>query len=273
MSTFVPKPDAEGINSPTKATPIADLAILLSGFFACLAIFYFSLVALSDWALPKMSLQTEIRWLGSLSKDLNKNNPEDFNKLVDSVAAVAQLDFPIQATVQCDKEPNAFALPGGALILTSGVLEKIKSENGLAFILGHEIGHIVHRDHIRGMGRQLAFSMGAALLGFSDIGGFSSLSHVVTRVYSRQQETNADQYALQLMQKLYGHTWGSEELFNLLAAQENRFDRAMAHFSSTHPSSAERIDNIRASQTNPPQTLIESKDAFREWVVKFGCGK
>ena len=45
---------------------------------------------------------------------------------------------------------NAVALPGGNIVVFAGLLKEIKSENELAMILGHELGHFAHRDHLRG---------------------------------------------------------------------------------------------------------------------------
>ena len=62
-------------------------------------------------------------------------------------------------------EPNAFALPGGEIWVTTGLLEQTESENEIAFVLGHEIGHFRSRDHLRSLGRGLLFGLAAAGIG------------------------------------------------------------------------------------------------------------
>ena len=56
------------------------------------------------------------------------------------------------------------ALPGGQIMVFSGLLKKVNLENELAMVLGHELGHYAHRDHLRGMGRGLGVTLGLAML-------------------------------------------------------------------------------------------------------------
>ena len=54
---------------------------------------------------------------------------------------------------------NAIALPGSNIIVFSGLLQNIQSENELVMVLGHELGHYAHKDHLRGLGRGLGISL------------------------------------------------------------------------------------------------------------------
>lgn len=80
------------------------------------------------------------------------------------------------------------ALPGGRILLTKGLLEYLQTEYGLVFVLGHEVGHIVHRDHIRGIGRQIILVMGASMLGFTESCALSTLNQVLGRTFDREQK-------------------------------------------------------------------------------------
>ena len=57
------------------------------------------------------------------------------------------------------------------MIVTAGLLEKVESENELAFIIGHELGHFRNRDHIRGLGRGLAIGILITAVSGNDGGG------------------------------------------------------------------------------------------------------
>lgn len=274
MSDYVPKPDIEGINSPEKTTPVKDLSVLVAGFLGVVFAFYFLFSSVTDWALTRVSLQTEMRYLGGLWTSIDNGlakdqRPRDFDDFVGLINA--HVYFPLRVSVVCQKEANAFALPGGGIYLTSGLLEKVKSENGLAFVLGHEVGHFINRDHIRGVGRQIVFAFGAAMFGFSDMGGASALSGMISHAFDRGQETAADEYALGLMQKVYGHTWGADEFFSALAKDETVVDKTVTRFLSTHPLSSERVNRIRASQTGEPQPLKTPARPFAQWSGDFGC--
>jgi Zn-dependent protease with chaperone function len=268
---YVPKPDLEGINAIENDHPLKDAAILLAGFVAIVCIGYALLIGISDWALRHISLQQEMRWFSKTwdSEFLSHPLPDEVQQLV--MQLNQQIDFPLQVSVLCSHDINALALPGGRILLTQGLLENLPTNNALIFVLGHEAGHIVHRDHLRGMGRQIIFTMGAALLGFSDSAALSTVNQTIGRAYDREQEARADQYGLQLTQKIYGHTWGAEALFEILAQQENFVDRSLSRFSSTHPPSQDRLNQIRQSQTASPQPLTKPQRPFKESLVELNC--
>lgn len=84
MSDYVPKPDIEGINSNIDQNRLKDAAILLAGFLAVVSTSYFLLVGLSDWALSKISVDQEVRWLGHFWSAISNNTqrPEEFELFI-----------------------------------------------------------------------------------------------------------------------------------------------------------------------------------------------
>ncbi|RYZ71841.1 MAG: hypothetical protein EOP05_11645, partial [Proteobacteria bacterium] len=163
--------------------------------------------------------------------------------------------------------PNAYALPGGVIHLTSGLFDTLKTKNGAAFVLGHEIGHFINRDHIRGVGRQLIFAVGASLFGFSNLTSLGAFDSLIARSFDRDQESNADRYAEKLVKQVYGHTWGGEEFFATMAKDESSFTNALSRFSSTHPLSSERLKEIQKTQIGPKLQLQVSTDHFASWTA------
>jgi Zn-dependent protease with chaperone function len=269
-SRYVPKPDVEGINVADADHPLKDLAILLSGFLVVIFCCYWTLISLSDWALAKMTLQQEMYWFNKLlynetpAQSLPDAVATEINQLIEPIKLL--VPFPLQISLLCSDEINALALPGGRILLTKGLLDKLQSKNALMFVLGHEAGHIVHRDHLRGMGRKIILSVSAALLGFADAGALSSLNQTLGRVYDRDQEMAADAYALQLTQTIYGHTWGADELFALLSDEESLVDRTLSRLAGTHPPSIDRLHRIQQSQLGKAPILqsLQLKNAVGE---------
>ncbi len=144
-----------------------------------------------------------------------------------------------------DKIVNAVALPGGNLIVFTGLLEKIKNENELAMVLGHELGHYVHRDHLRGLGRGLVLVTLGSLIGISgDIPSFvmPSLQTYNFR-FSRIQEGAADQFGVDIVQKTYGHVGGVLGVFDILNKEETGKVKTPGFF-STHPDTLSRKQSI-----------------------------
>lgn len=244
MNQYVPKPDEEGINSPLHSTPIKDAAILVAGFLSFVLIIFFISGYITEFIISKISLESETKFF----QKFHPNKIETKNLALKPFAEKlqSQISFPVHLSLSCSSEINAFAFPGGAISVTKGLLEKIKTENGLMFILGHEIGHFKNRDHLQGLGRQIALSTMLALVGIgSDANQLLNLSQLPMRSFQRDQETNADAVGLDLLQKLYGHTQGADEFFNYLANKESDAEKLVAQFASTHPASADRLKFVR----------------------------
>jgi Zn-dependent protease with chaperone function len=271
MSQYTPKPDAEGINSPAEGSRLKDVCILLTGFLSIVAVFYFVLIAASDWALGRISLRTETRLLNSIWR-ANENDPKlpaDIQKLADRLTPFTEV--PVRFNLNCSAEINAFALPGGRVQLTRGLLENLKTENGLMFVMGHELGHIVHRDHLRGMGRQVIAALGAAVFGWNEMGGLSAVNNLVMQAFSREQEAAADEFGMSVLQKIYGHSAGAEELFEILSSKEDKLIQALLKFSSTHPGIQERITAIRLSQSKNGRASTILTTTSREQDLGVAC--
>ncbi|MBE9170728.1 M48 family metallopeptidase [Pleurocapsales cyanobacterium LEGE 06147] len=162
---------------------------------------------------------------------------------------------------------NALAIPGDTIVIYRGLLEQVESENELMMILGHELGHFVHRDHLRNLGNTLLLRLAIAYF-VGDFGVFqsaiaTSVQAVANAQYSQSQETQADQFGLDLLNKTYGHVGGATIFFERM----NRQDRQNISFLSTHPAPAKRVkalqktikeDNYKIDKLTPlPKILLK----------------
>ncbi|MEM7062910.1 MAG: M48 family metallopeptidase [Cyanobacteria bacterium P01_B01_bin.77] len=150
--------------------------------------------------------------------------------------------------------PNAMVIPGGHVFVTTGLLEDIETENELAFVLAHELGHFENRDALRGLGRSLVFLSLSSVLGLSGVQLPSMLTGSVTLAdlhYSRDQEQQADVYALEIMHERYGHVAHALDFFERLNEQELDLGVAdrLLEWQSTHPLTESRIDYLEALAT------------------------
>ena len=139
-----------------------------------------------------------------------------------------------------DDTVNALALPGDTIIVYRGLIQQLESENELMMILGHELGHFAHRDHLRGIGRGLALQLVVAVF-VGDTGGLANVaaaiaSNLSKAQFSRNQEAQADEFGLQLLVSHYGHAAGAADFFQRLARQP-RLDIALL---ATHPAPGDR---------------------------------
>lgn len=154
---------------------------------------------------------------------------------------------------------NALALPGDRIVIYQGLVEKVRSENELMMVLGHELGHFAHRDHLRGLGNtliiraSLSFFLGD--LGILQIPVGNSIEAIANARYSQSQEKQADAFGLTLLNKTYGHVGGATDFFNRLSKEENN----NISFLSSHPTSQARIKELkRLIQENNYPNLARS---------------
>ncbi|MFW6358530.1 MAG: M48 family metallopeptidase [Chroococcales cyanobacterium] len=162
---------------------------------------------------------------------------------------------------------NAIAIPGDTIVLYQGLLEQVQSENELMMVLGHELGHFAHRDHLRKLGRVLLVRMAIAYF----LGDTSALQSVASTAgtaianaqYSQSQEQQADAFGLALLYDTYGHVAGATDFFQRLSEQEKR----NLAFLSTHPAPKKRVRELQQliQEKNYP---IETRSPLPETLTK-----
>lgn len=140
---------------------------------------------------------------------------------------------------------NALALPGNAIIIYQGLLEAVESENELMMVLGHELGHFAHRDHLRGLGQALLLRILISSFigdaGFLRSAAATAIQTISNAQYSQSQEKAADEFGLELLNDTYRHVAGATDFFARLANQQ---DKKIA-FLSTHPAPRQRVEALK----------------------------
>lgn len=146
---------------------------------------------------------------------------------------------------------NAFALPGGYVYVTRGLLPYLRDEGALAFVLGHEVGHVTSRHAAQRLTRDQLLGLGigvASLLGerFDAVSGLASAgARLLLLKYSRDDERQADELGVEYGAKAGHDTTGGGDLFSALAALSTGRG-GLPPWSSTHPDPGERRDTVRA---------------------------
>jgi predicted Zn-dependent protease len=221
--------------------------------------------AVSQQELNQLGAQafTEAKSKGPLSNDARQNG---YVRCV--VGAITrQLPPGAQAgwetALFADKEPNAFALPGGKVGVNTGIFSVARNQDQLAAVIAHEIGHVISRHHderiTRQMGAQGALQILGALAGSrygqsageAAVQGGSLLAQTGFLLPgSRQQETEADVVGQQLMARAGFDPRQAVNLWqNMIAAGGSRPPQWL----STHPNPQTRIAELqqRAAQLVP----------------------
>jgi predicted Zn-dependent protease len=167
-------------------------------------------------------------------------------------------------------EINAFALPGGYIYITRGILSYLNSEAELAAVLGHETGHVTARHSVQQISAATAAGFGATLIGVfvpmlrNQAGDtvINLLGNALLSGYGREHELEADRlgaeyllrtgYDPQAMIKVVG-ALKNQELFDAaIAASEGRQPRAYHGVFASHPDNDKRLQEVVAEAGRLP---------------------
>ncbi len=199
----------------------------------------------------------------------------------ESLARVSETpDLSFTFTVLNDPKVNAFALPGGYVYVTRGLLALADSEAEMAGVLAHEIGHVVARHTAERYSQAVAANLGLTILGalgstagvptgLGDLASFGAEAYL--QGFSREQEMEADMLGVRYMtragydprvmisflRKLQGH----DALEAALSGKRKAADRF--HIMSTHPRTADRIAQaIKLAKVRPAARPRVGRDAY-----------
>ena len=160
-------------------------------------------------------------------------------------------DLPWQFGVLESPNVNAFAVPGGTIFITRGLLDKMRNEAELAGVLGHEIVHVLRKHHLKAIqkGAQTALAGDAMSAALRDRGGAArdKLIAFGTEMYGRgldkSDELEADRLGIVIAARGGYDAYGLPSVLQTLQAM-NAQDSAIALMFKTHPAPGERLDSL-----------------------------
>jgi predicted Zn-dependent protease len=168
-------------------------------------------------------------------------------------------------------EPNAFALPGGVIVVTTALLKEAESADEVAGVLAHEIEHVVQRHVLTGLIRDALLS-GLWAVSVGDYSGLlvvdpTTAYRVANLQFSRADETAADSGAVTRL-----HRAGLSHRGMLAFFERQRKDAGDGpSWLSTHPNTSERIARLNAVPDVADAQPALSAEEFG--VLQGGCGK
>ncbi len=177
-------------------------------------------------------------------------------------------------TVLDSPEVNAFALPGGYIYITRGIMAYLNSEAELAAVLGHEIGHVTARHSVRQHTAATTTGIfGAVIAGATGVRVAGDLANIagaaIVRGYGREHELEADRlgaeylartgYDPRAMLRVIGVLKDQEAFERELAKEEGREPRIYHGLFATHPDNDRRL-----------QTVIAAADRLRSGPARDG---
>jgi predicted Zn-dependent protease len=177
------------------------------------------------------------------------------------LAAVSERpNLPWTFRVVDDPSVNAFAIPGGFVYVTRGLLAHLTSEAELASVVGHEIGHVTARHTVAAMSKQQLLGLGLALgsLANSQVAKYAGAANQALGIlylkFSRDDESQADQLGLRYMRRADFDPRQMPEVFRMLDRLSSAEGGArLPTWLETHPSPANRVAAINKQIAALPQ--------------------
>ncbi len=164
------------------------------------------------------------------------------------VAQCARRDIAYKFTVLDTPVINAFALPGGFVYVTRGILARMNSEDELAAVMGHELAHVALRHGAQEMSRQAVAQLGIQALGIlkpelaKSVGQYAGMAlNLAFLGYSRDLEAQADEYGITYAESAGYNPRGATKMFQMLQSIEQGEPGSLEKFLASHPPTAERL--------------------------------
>jgi len=166
---------------------------------------------------------------------------------------------------------NAFAAPWGHIYVTEGLLDFAESDDEVAGVVGHEIGHVVNRDIIKSFKQSILFGIGTSVISdksrtWGDIAGIGL--GLLSLRYSRKDEYEADDQGRLLTYRGGYNPIGEVDFFQrLMEEKESHSPSYIEVMFSTHPPTKRRIDRqIQMPELDPknPDTLVKIGQGYMQ---------
>jgi predicted Zn-dependent protease len=172
--------------------------------------------------------------------------------------------LPYEFTLVASEVPNAFALPGGKIFITVGLMGRLTGEDQLAAVLAHETAHCAAKHNVKGLQRQMGAAVVAEIAGHVAGEEKAEAAKAVTKFvtgmanlrYSRNDEYQADEVGVLYASRAGYNPWGMVDLLKLLLRLAGKEPDTFAEMFLTHPLTSKRIERVE-------QTLRSDKQYSR----------
>lgn len=206
-----------------------------------------------------------------LDEEIRDILSDGFRELTQGLPAEAHLHLEFRKSFV---GPNAFALPGGVIVITDAMVRATESPDEALAVLAHEIGHVEHRHTLRHLvqGSAVAVVVATLTADAATLGGaVAGLPVVLARAkYSRDFEREADTYAFELLKE----RGRSPESFAALMERLSRKDETGSDsFLSSHPVTVARVERARAAVDPGAPRVPRAEWPARDWRGEAEAGK
>jgi Zn-dependent protease with chaperone function len=169
-----------------------------------------------------------------------------YKKLFDTLAKASDYGLPIELYFRSWTDPNAFAVPGGTVVITDQMLELMTDEDEFLAVMAHEIGHLEKRHGVRSVLQESGTWIAISFM----VGDSSALGTLATALpatlmsssYSRDFEREADEVAFVKLKAIGKSPRAFASLMRKMQAKVEGADGSALKYFSSHPPTDERIN-------------------------------
>lgn len=205
------------------------------------------------------TVKDQIQWLLTAdgeARDLTCRSPAGeaaLARMNARLSAGLDLPYPVDLVVFDHEMVNAFAAPGGHVVILRGLLDKAETPEEVAGVLAHELGHVAARDPLRAAMRS-AGTAGLFSLVLGDFTGGALIAimaeHVLNATYSREAETAADAFAHRMLTEADVDISGLADFFDRI----DEDDGGLPEYLASHPETGGRAGRARAEAAGQGET-------------------
>jgi beta-barrel assembly-enhancing protease len=218
--------------------------------------------AVVSWVADQISIKHEVQLGNSVLEKIQADG-----EIIKTGAAVETISkigrrlskdsaYQYQWYIQKDKSVNAFALPGGIIIINSALIEKVNNADEIAAVLAHEIQHVEQRHSLKGMIHSLGWAAGLMIvLGDVNAAAAIVIHQMGVMYFGRDIEDEADRLGYQTLVRANVQPQGMVSLLQIL---EKQAGGKAPEWLSSHPDINKRIQNIEQLIKEQPCTSCES---------------
>ena len=256
-----------------EGTGTRTIVLMILGVLGFLALAYFYLIpAAAEKVAEHLPQQYEIDLGNQIMEQMSEGFQVDSEQTALANAYFQGLNYeasyPAKITVVHDKVSNAFALPGGNIVVYDQMFKVMKDRSEFSALLSHEYSHVTQRHTTRSLFRGLATYLVISLI-MSDVNGVMAVvlqnaDNLKSLSYSRSLEQEADDQGLNYMEKAGENPQGMIDLFKHLG-EANEGSQDIPEFLSTHPMLDARKDAIKARMQKNKATIRTQPELDAIW--------
>ena len=194
-------------------------------------------------------------------------------KLVRRLSAAKPSRYRFRVTVVDNGTVNAFAAPGGYIVVFRGLIDHSAGSDGLAGVMAHEMGHVIERHGMENLVKALGLSfVMSALIG--DTSGFAGIAtdmaqSLATSKFSRDAEREADRVAVEMLNRAGISGRGVQAFFQLVAREDGSGESTIGSYFASHPATGGRAQFVRQHATGAGTAMSDA-----EWrAVRRMCNR